>query len=334
MNSRIKELSKVGSLDTGIMSDCDFFKNRFNVVTKLPILNVVFSGELDKGYNAGLTMLAGESGTFKTNLALYSLKAYLDSYSDAFGIIYDSEFSITEDYLQSFGIESDRILYIPIKDVEDLKIDIHAKLSAITREDHVFILIDSIGNLVSRKTITDAENEKVSVDMSRAKSLKTLYALITNGANLSDKPIFLINHCYSTQEMYSKTVVSGGRASLYVPNTVLELSRKKDVNADKTLEGFDFTINVLKSRTIRAFSKLSFNVSFDDGIDPNSGLLELAIEGGFIKLSGSWYSLVDENKEPVGNKLRESQILETGFYDGLLKNTDFKQFVKSKFKLR
>lgn len=334
--SRLLELSKLSTIkESAIMGSSDFFKNRFNVVTQLPILNIAFSGEVDRGYGAGLTMLAGESGSFKTMLALYALKSYLDTYDDACGIIYDSEFSITSDYLATFGIDSERILYIPICDIEELKIDTYKLLKSIKRGEHFFVMIDSIGNLVSRKTISDIESEKVSTDMSRAKTLKPLFALLTNNASMLDIPIFLINHTYETQEMYSKTVVSGGRAALYLPNTVINMTRKTERANDKSVSGFEFNMTLLKSRFIRAFSKLSFTVNFESGIDPNSGLLELAVEYGIIKASGGWYQLLDDidNKNPVGNKLRESQLAETGFYDKLLKNSNFNEFVKHKYKL-
>jgi RecA/RadA recombinase len=331
--SRLSELAKVGVVEqSAIMGDSDFFKNRFNVTTSLPILNVALSGELEKGFGCGLTMLAGESGTFKTNLALLCLSSYLQTYEDGFGIIYDSEFSITEEYLSTFGIDSSRILYVPICDVEELKQDAFAKLKELKRGEKCFVLIDSVGNMVSRKTITDIQDEKVSTDMSRAKQMKPLFSLITNSANMLDIPVFIVNHSYSTQELYSKTVVSGGRAAMYVPNTVLNMSRRAERSADKSLEGFSFTIEVMKSRFIRAFSRLSFTVNFDSGIDPNSGLLELASDGGFITQKGGWYQLVDSGT-PVGNKLRESQLLETGFYDTLLKNTKFNDYVKSQYLL-
>lgn len=334
--SRLSDLSKVGVIDTAsIMGDSEFFKNRFNVITPLPILNIAFSGEVKKGFGCGLTMLAGESGSYKTMLALYCMKAYLDTYEDACGIIYDSEFSIDEEYLSSFGIDSDRILHIPIENIEELKQDCYAKLKEIKHGEHFFILIDSIGNLVSKKTIDDIENEKTAVDMTRAKQLKPLFSLMTNGSNIKDIPIFVINHSYETQEMFSKTVVSGGRAAMYVPNVVFNMSRKADRATDKSLLGFEFTIGVMKSRIIRAFSRLSFDVNFETGINPYSGILELAVEYGIIKSSGGWYQLLDDidNKNPVGAKMREIQCNTEEILGKILKNPNFNEFVKSKYKL-
>jgi RecA/RadA recombinase len=335
VNSRFKEFKKIGvaSDNASIMGDSNFFKDRSNVSTPLPILNIAFSGEVDKGFGAGLTMFTGDSGCYKSLLTLYCLKSYLDTYEDACAFFYDSEFGIDSTYLESFGIDPDRVMHIPIKHIEELKQDIYAKLDAIKRGEHFFFFIDSIGNLMSKKTVDDIEDEKNTNDMSRAKALKPLFALMTNGANMKDVPIIVINHSYETQELFSKTVIGGGKSATYNPNIIFNMTRRKDVGTDKTVTGFEFSISVLKSRIIKAFSKLSFDVSYDYGIEPNSGLLDLAVEGGFIKSAGGWYQLVDDDKNPIGNKLRESALTDTGFYDDLLKNSEFKDFVKKTYKL-
>lgn len=332
--SRFKEFLKIGAVDTAsIMSESTFFKERTLTKTSLPILNVAFSGDLEDGFGCGLTVFAGDSATFKTNLSLLCLKSYLDAYDDACAFIYDSEFSIDEAYLASFGIDMDRIMHIPVQHVEELKHDIHLKLNAIKRGEHFFFLVDSLGNLVSKKTVDDVEAGKDTTDMTRAKSIKPLMGLITNGTNIKNVPCIVINHTYETQEMFSKTVISGGKAVTFNANNVFVMSRKKDVSADKSLTGFSFTITAHKSRSIKTFSKLSFDVSFDTGINPYSGILDLAVECGMIKSSGGWYTVLDENQQPVGSKLRESQCNTEEVLGAVMKNPEFKKFVNKKYKL-
>ena len=71
------------------------------------------------------------------------------------------------------------MLHTPITDVEKLKFDIIGQLENIERNDKVVIVIDSIGNLASKKELEDAINEKSVTDMSRAKALKGLFRMIT-----------------------------------------------------------------------------------------------------------------------------------------------------------
>ena len=62
---------------------------------------------------------------------------------------------------------------------EELKFDIMQQISAIERGDKIIILIDSIGNLASKKEVEDALDAKSTVDMSRAKQLKSLFRMVT-----------------------------------------------------------------------------------------------------------------------------------------------------------
>jgi len=147
MSKLMEKLLKLGSLGSTVLSDSDIFKERDFVTTELPVLNIAFSGKVDGGISASLTILAGESKTFKAALALYCLKAYLSKYADAIGILYDTEFGITPDYIKTFGIDPSRVIHIPVEHIEQLKFDFMKKLDGIEKGDHVFFLVDSIGQM-------------------------------------------------------------------------------------------------------------------------------------------------------------------------------------------
>jgi hypothetical protein len=212
MSSLLERMMKTGSTkSSAILSKSKFFSAKETVPTELPILNIAFSGSLDGGLVPGLTVLAGDSKTFKTMTSLYCMKAYLDKYQDGIALLYDSEFGITPEYIASFDIDTDRVLHIPIKDVEELKFDIVQKLKEIGDKERVFIMIDSIGNLASKKEVEDAENEKSVADMSRAKSLKSLFRIVTPYLTTKSIPCIAINHIYKEMgSMYPKNIISGG----------------------------------------------------------------------------------------------------------------------------
>jgi hypothetical protein len=199
-----------GKVSASVLSTSKFFNQKDPIVTDLPILNAAFSGRLDGGLVPGLTVFAGASKSFKTMLGLYCMKAYLDKHKDGIAILYDSEFGITPEYIQSFGIDTDRVLHIPIPNIEDLKFDIMGRLDEIGKGDKVFLLIDSIGNLASKKEVEDALNEKSVADMTRAKQLKSLFRMVTPILTMKDIPCIAINHIYMEQGLYPKAIVSGG----------------------------------------------------------------------------------------------------------------------------
>lgn len=211
MSTLLDKMIKTGTVKgAAVFADSKFFNERDHVPTDLPILNIAFSGSLKGGLLSGLTVIAGMSKTFKTMLSLYCMKAYMDKYPEGIAILYDSEFGITPEYIASFGIDTSRVLHIPVKDVEELKFDLVSKLDEIDAKDKVFIMVDSIGNLASKKELEDAQNEKSVADMSRAKSIKSLFRIVTPYLTTKDIPCVVINHIYQTQELYSKAVVSGG----------------------------------------------------------------------------------------------------------------------------
>jgi RecA/RadA recombinase len=299
-------------------------------------MNIAFSGSLDGGLTPGLTVLAGESKTFKTMTALYCMKAFLKKHKDGIAILYDSEFGITPEYIASFDIDTDRVLHIPIMNVEELKFDLSQKLEELTEKEKVFIMIDSIGNLASKKEVEDAMNEKSVADMSRAKSFKSLFRIVTPYLTAKNIPCIAINHVYKEMGLYPKAIVSGGTGIMYSANQVFIITKSQEKAKDDTLAGWKFTINIEKSRYVREKSKLPFTVLYGSGIQKWSALFELAMEAGhLVKPKVGWYQLIDPDTGEVSEKnYREAEVQQNDdFFEKLVASQSFKDFVEKKYKL-
>ena len=174
--SIMDKLKKNSKLDhTSVLSESKFFTEKDMVPTDVPMMNVALSGSIDGGLAPGLTVLAGPSKHFKTSFALIMASAYLKQYPDAALLFYDSEFGSPQAYFEQYDIDTSRVLHTPVTNVEELKFDLIGQLEALDRNDRVCVVIDSIGNLASKKELEDAINEKSVADMSRAKSLKGLF---------------------------------------------------------------------------------------------------------------------------------------------------------------
>lgn len=235
MATLLEKMLKAGGIkETAVMGKSKFFVEKDTIHTDLPILNIAFSGKLDGGLVPGITVLAGESKSFKTLLSLYCLKAYFDKYPDAVCLFYDSEFGSTPEYFEMFDIDPMRVVHIPIKHVEELKFDIVDRLEKIDRGDRVFIMLDSLGALASKKEVEDAENEKSVADMTRAKAIRSLLRIITPHVTMKDLPCLIINHIYKTMEMFSKTVIPGG---CLLPGTKIILEDGSLKNIEDVLVG-------------------------------------------------------------------------------------------------
>ena len=314
--------------DSAILSESKFFTKKDMIPTSIPIINVALSGRLDGGLTPGLTMWAGPSKHFKTAFSLLMAKSYLDKYEDAALLFYDSEFGTPQSYFDAFGIDMDRVLHTPITDIEQLKFDIMQQMQGIERNERVMIVIDSIGNLASKKEVEDAMDGKSVADMSRAKQLKSLFRMVTPHLTMKDIPMVVVNHTYKEIGLYPKDIVGGGTGSYYSADNIFILGRQQDKEGTEIV-GYNFIINVEKSRYVKEKSKIPVSVSFDGGISKWSGLLDLALESGHvIKPSNGWYQKVgDEQKY----RLKDTDTKE--FWMPVLMDKTFYDFVKGKYSM-
>jgi len=330
--AKLKKNSKV--LGTAVLEDSEFFQEKEITRIDVPMMNVALSGKLDGGLVSGLTVLAGPSKHFKTSFALKMASAFLDSDPDAIMLFYDSEFGSPQSYFTNFGIDTSRVLHTPITNVEELKFDLINQLEAIDPDDKVIIVIDSIGNLASKKELEDAINEKSVADMSRAKALKGLFRMSTPYLTMRNIPLLAINHTYKEIGLFPKDIVGGGTGIYYSADNIWILGRRQNKTGTE-VTGYDFIINVEKSRYVKEKSKIPISVSWEGGVQRWSGLLDVALDGGYVaKPSNGWYCRVDRSTgELMDPKSRERDTLTADFWEPILGETDFKDYVKNRFSI-
>ena len=328
--NKLKKNSKVK--DTEVLSQSVLFSEKDMIPTDVPMVNTALSGNIDGGMTPGLTVLAGPSKHFKTSFALLMASAYLKKYDDAVILFYDSEFGSPQAYFETFGIDPDRVLHTPITDVEQLKFDLVSQLENIDRNDHVVVVIDSIGNLASKKELEDALNEKSVADMTRAKALKGLFRMVTPYLTMKNIPLLAINHTYKEIGLFPKDVVGGGTGIYYSADNIWILGRRQNKTGTE-VTGYDFIINVEKSRYVKEKSKIPVSVSWEGGIERYSGLLDIALAGNYVaKPSNGWYCRVDTSTgELLDPKVRAKDTLTPEFWQPILDDTDFKEFVKKQY---
>jgi RecA/RadA recombinase len=303
------------------------------IPTSVPAINIALSGRLDGGLTPGITMWAGPSKHFKTAFSLLMAKSYMDKYPDAALLFYDSEFGTPQAYFDSFGIDTDRVIHTPLTNVEQLKFDIMQQLDGVERGDHLIVVIDSIGNLASKKEVEDAMEGKSVGDMTRAKQMKSLFRMVTPHLNLKDIPLIVVNHTYMEIGLYPKAIVGGGTGSYYSADNIFIIGRQQEKEGTEII-GYNFIINVEKSRYVREKSKIPVTVYHDGGISRWSGLLDIALESGHVvKPSNGWYSKVDEDGVIGDKKFRLKDTDTKEFWMPVLMQKTFIEFVKSKYQV-
>jgi RecA/RadA recombinase len=261
-NCRIKEAD--------VLADSDFYAEKDITSTSVPMVNVALSGSIDGGLTSGLTVLAGPSKHFKTSFALLMAGAYLKKHKDACLMFYDSEFGSPQQYFESFGIDTNRVLHIPIKNIEELKFDIVNQLEQMERKDKVIIVIDSVGNLASKKELEDAMNEKSVADMTRAKALKGLFRMVTPYLTMKNICLLAINHTYLEIGLFPKSIVSGGCVAAGTLITLPDGTTKAvedfiEGDTVQTLDGPKKVTAVWNPDTLEDGEPECYEVTFEDG---------------------------------------------------------------------
>ena len=315
-----------------LLKDSQFFGKQEFAKTEVPMLNLALSGKLDGGLAPGLTVIAGPSKHFKSNYGLLMVAAYLKKYPDAVCLFYDSEFGVPPEYMANFGIDTSRVVHFPVTNIEELKFDIANQLEKIEKGEKVIVLVDSLGNLASKKEVEDALDQKSVADMQRSKHIKSLFRIVTPILAMKQLPMICINHTYAEMSLFGGQVVSGGTGVMYSADTVFIVGRAQEKDT-KGLKGWTFTINIEKSRFVKEKSKIPVTVTFDKGVYKWSGIVELATELGIIGKQGdSHIKLYKEDPEKLYLKGASDEQLDKWFVD-ILENSDFKKLVEEKYGL-
>ena len=326
---KLKKTSTVKS--TAVLSDSALFNKKDMVPTDIPVVNIALSGSVEGGLTPGLTVLAGPSKHFKSNLALLMASAYLKKYEDAVCLLYDTEFGITPEYLESMNVDSQRCIHTPIEHVEQLKFDITKQLEEIQKGDKVIIVIDSVGNLASKKELEDALDGKSVADMSRAKALKSLFRICTPYLTTRDIPLVAVNHTYKEIGMFPKDIMSGGTGIYYSANQILFMGRQQEKDGTE-VSGYNFMMGVEKSRFVREKTRLPLSVTWEGGINKWSGLLDIGLELGLItKPSVGWFEGTNpKTGEVITDKKRKADTSHSEFWIPMFK-AGFADAIKDRY---
>lgn len=291
LQQKILETSTISTTD--ILENSDIFNDRDVIPTSVPMINLALSGSVDGGLTAGLTVIAGVSKNFKSGFALFLASQYLKKYPDGVILFYINEFGTPKSYFDMFGISLKSVVLTPVTNIEELKFDIAAQLAKLKKGDRVFIMVDSIGNIASKKEVEDAMDQKSSADMTRAKQLKSLFRIVTPHLPMKNIPMVVINHTYQTQEMYSKPVVSGGCVAAgtrvkMADGTLLPMECMSVGSSVVTLDGDMQVTHVWNPETLCDGTPRCFEVEFEDGYK-----VTVSEDHQFMMDDGSWKLVSD-----------------------------------------
>jgi len=258
------------------------------------IFNAVVSGSLFGGIPSNkVTALAGESSTGKTFFALSVVRNFLDANPDGGVIYFESESAISRDMIETRGIDSKRMIIMPVGTIEEFRtqacriLDKYMKEPKDERVPMLFVL-DSLGMLSTTKEMEDIANDKQVRDMTKSQLIKGAFRVLTLKLGQAGVPMIVTNHTYDVIGSYVPTKEMGGGTGLkYAASTIIYLGKKKEKDGTEVV-GNIIKCEAKKSRLTKEGSKVETRLYFDErGLDRYYGLLELGEQYGVFTRKGN-----------------------------------------------
>ena len=257
------------------------------------IFNALLSGSIYGGIpNNKITAIAGETSTGKTFFCLGMVQHFLESNPDAGVIYFESESAISKQMIEDRGIDSNRMLLVPVTTVQEFRLqaikilDKYNEQTAKERKPLMFVL-DSLGMLSTSKDVEDSEAGKETRDMTRAQVVKSIFRVLTLKLGKANVPLIVTNHTYDVVGAYIPTKEMGGGSGLkYAASTIVYLSKKKEKDG-KEVVGNIIKCKTAKSRLTKENSDVETRLYYDRGLDRYYGLLELGEKYGVFERKGN-----------------------------------------------
>jgi len=258
------------------------------------IFNALVSGSLFGGIPSNkVTALAGESSTGKTFFALSVVRNFLDSNPTGGVIYFESESAISREMIETRGIDSKRMIIMPVGTIEEFRtqacriLDKYMKEPKDERVPMLFVL-DSLGMLSTSKEMEDVANDKQVRDMTKSQLIKGAFRVLTLKLGQAGVPMIVTNHTYDVIGSYVPTKEMGGGTGLkYAASTIIYLGKKKEKDGTEVV-GNIIKCEAKKSRLTKEGSKVETRLYFDQrGLDRYYGLLELGEQYGVFQRKGN-----------------------------------------------
>ncbi len=295
-------------------------------------LNYLISGDFHKGVPLGkVTVFAGESGAGKSYICSGNLVRHAQE-QGIFVVLIDSENALDEAWLHALGVDTseEKLLKLNMAMIDDVAKTINEFMSeykAMAEEDRpkVLFIIDSLGMLLTPTDVNQFEAGDLKGDMGRKP--KALTALVRNCVNMfgsANVGLIATNHTYASQDMFDPDdKISGGQGFIYASSIVvamkkLKLKEDEDGNKISEVKGIRAACKIMKTRYAKPFESVQVKIPYETGMNPYSGLTDLAEGKGMLKKDGNRLSYVTSDGEILKFYRKEWERNESGCLDTVM----------------
>ena len=295
-------------------------------------LNYLISGDFNKGIPLGkVTVFAGESGAGKSYICSGNIVKNAQQ-QGIFVILIDTENALDEKWLHDLGVSTDesKLLKLNMAMIDDVAKTISTfmidyKALPDGERPKVLFVIDSLGMLLTPTDVNQFEAGDMKGDMGRKP--KALTALVRNSVNMFGSfnvGLVATNHTYASQDMFDPDdKISGGQGFIYASSIVVAMKKmklKEDEDGNKISEvmGIRAGCKVMKSRYAKPFEGMQVKIPYETGMNPYSGLTDLAEKKGLLKKDGNRLMFVTSDGEIIKQFRKAWESNEDGCLDRVM----------------
>lgn len=252
----------------------------------------VFNAMIGGGFGCGrITELYGENSSGKTTLAIETIAYNQKINPDFVAGWFETEGSIDQDTLETFGIDMDRLVYWDQTDSgAEQGLDILRGLVACGEFN--MIVVNSVAALCPTKEIED-EMDKQQVALT-ARIMSKLMRVLTGVAHKTGTNILFINQTRTNVgQMYGDpTVTSGGKSLAFYASQRVAMRRAKILSGEpiKPEEGVKIACRVVKNRLSKKnpYTTCEYYAIYGVGIDSISELPGILVDAGILRRAGAY----------------------------------------------
>jgi recombination protein RecA len=295
-------------------------------------LNYLISGDFNRGIPLGkVTVFAGESGAGKSYICSGNIVRHAQE-QGIFVVLIDTENALDETWLHALGVSTDesKLLKLSMAMVDDVAKTISTFMSDYKalpdgERPKVLFVIDSVGMLLTPTDVNQFEAGDMKGDLGR--KAKSLTALVRNCVNMFGAygvGMVCTNHTYASQDMFDPDdKISGGQGFIYASSIVVAMKKlklKEDEDGNKISEvmGIRSACKVMKTRYAKPFEGVQVKIPYETGMNPYSGLVDLAEKKGLLKKDGNRLAFTTSDGEIIKQFRKAWESNEEGCLDRVM----------------